>query len=504
MTSSTHATYSLKGVLTKTSLLTNRRLSLSSLTWAKEKLNDGRRIISKRQSDKLMDLIPGQLRPYSLQPSRLPFSMKTRKKNPSESSITSVKETGQLKNMSTNSNLQSAKQDYPLTTTWLLEPSEKVSTKPLLPESYTLTRNRTLLKTQLSRKDGTLSLLNLTEFIETMSKLSMNDQTNQWDDNRLLPTDSTKFMGEDINQDQHINEGTTKGTINPDMIRMPWMLMSSLWLSMRWVTKNEASTWRKDSASTANNLDTSLMTVPSQRTTWTHLSWLSQAKEHWIFQQPYLQSMKRQLHLCSTIQQSDVYSEEQQFIPKHEHNQETRATRNQQDDLRPHHWRMRWDVCDSRSRWRRERTKWEGFFLRRAESTTVSPTLNVYCTCSTIPGQIDNKLLNVPVTIMQNKRTSETSTVDTQALIDSGAEGEFIDQNYARTLGIKQTALKELIKVLNVDGTWNKWGIITHYMELDLLIENRIRWQWLYITGLGKQKIILGFTWLKEMNPDIN
>ena len=105
---------------------------------------------------------------------------------------------------------------------------------------------------------------------------------------------------------------------------------------------------------------------------------------------------------------------------------------------------------------------------------------------------------------MHNKRTSETSTVDTQALIDSGAEGKFIDQNYARTLGVKQTALKEPIKVLNVDGTWNKRGIITHYMELDLLIENRIKRQRLYITGLGKQKIILGFTWLKEMNPDIN
>ena len=105
---------------------------------------------------------------------------------------------------------------------------------------------------------------------------------------------------------------------------------------------------------------------------------------------------------------------------------------------------------------------------------------------------------------MQNERTGETSTVDTQALIDSGAEGEFIDQNYAWALEIKQTALKEPIKVLNVDGTRNKRGIITHYMELDLLIENRIKRQWLYITGLGKQKIILGFTWLKETNPDIN
>ena len=105
---------------------------------------------------------------------------------------------------------------------------------------------------------------------------------------------------------------------------------------------------------------------------------------------------------------------------------------------------------------------------------------------------------------MHNEKTSETSTVNTQALIDSGAKGKFIDQNSAQTLGIKQTALKEPIKVLNVDGTRNKWGIITHYTELDLLIENRIKRQQLYITGLGKQKIILGFTWLKEMNLDIN
>ena len=36
-------------------------------------------------------------------------------------------------------------------------------------------------------------------------------------------------------------------------------------------------------------------------------------------------------------------------------------------------------------------------------------------------------------------------------------------------------ALREPIKVLNVDGTRNKQGIITHYTELDLLIENRIK-----------------------------
>jgi hypothetical protein len=64
--------------------------------------------------------------------------------------------------------------------------------------------------------------------------------------------------------------------------------------------------------------------------------------------------------------------------------------------------------------------------------------------------------------------------------------------------------LEEPIKVLNVDGTRNKRGTITHFTEMDLQIGNRIRKQRLYITGLGKQKVILGFTWLRKANPDIN
>jgi hypothetical protein len=60
------------------------------------------------------------------------------------------------------------------------------------------------------------------------------------------------------------------------------------------------------------------------------------------------------------------------------------------------------------------------------------------------------------VTLIYEHGTSGILKVDNKALIDSGSEGEFIDQNFARSLGIKQTALKELIKVFNVDRTWNK------------------------------------------------
>ena len=55
-----------------------------------------------------------------------------------------------------------------------------------------------------------------------------------------------------------------------------------------------------------------------------------------------------------------------------------------------------------------------------------------------------------------------------------------------------------------MDGTPNKKGTITQYVELEFEIHERKRKHWLLITGLGNQQIILGFTWLKEMNPIID
>ena len=60
--------------------------------------------------------------------------------------------------------------------------------------------------------------------------------------------------------------------------------------------------------------------------------------------------------------------------------------------------------------------------------------------------------------------------------------------------------------VLNVDGTENKKGTIKDYVELNLKINRRKSLEQLLVmvTGLGKEKIILGFPWLTDHNPDIN
>ena len=60
------------------------------------------------------------------------------------------------------------------------------------------------------------------------------------------------------------------------------------------------------------------------------------------------------------------------------------------------------------------------------------------------------------------------------------------------------------MKALNVDGTENKRGTIKQYVDLTFTINGRPQTQQLFLTGLGKQKIILGSPWLQEQNPVIN
>jgi hypothetical protein len=51
---------------------------------------------------------------------------------------------------------------------------------------------------------------------------------------------------------------------------------------------------------------------------------------------------------------------------------------------------------------------------------------------------------------------TEKKNVETLGLVDSGAGGKFIDQNYAKKEGFKLHALETPIQAYNVDGTKNK------------------------------------------------
>jgi hypothetical protein len=67
----------------------------------------------------------------------------------------------------------------------------------------------------------------------------------------------------------------------------------------------------------------------------------------------------------------------------------------------------------------------------------------------------------------------------------------FIDQN--KNFNIND--LDEPVKAYNVDGTENKRGTINAYVNLEFSLGERKFKERFYVTGLGKQRIILGFPW---------
>ena len=128
---------------------------------------------------------------------------------------------------------------------------------------------------------------------------------------------------------------------------------------------------------------------------------------------------------------------------------------------------------------------------------SVSPSLNIY----SVDSLQDKHSLNIIISVNHNQNDT---TVETPVLIDSGAGGTFIDQNYVRKVGYKLTELETPVKAYNVEGTENKKGTIKNYVNLQFSLNGKEFQEQFYVTGLGKQKIILGLPWLRKHNPEIN
>jgi hypothetical protein len=78
----------------------------------------------------------------------------------------------------------------------------------------------------------------------------------------------------------------------------------------------------------------------------------------------------------------------------------------------------------------------------------------------------------------------------------------FIDQNFAKNFEINY--LDKLVKAYNVDRVENKQGTINAYVNLEFKLGDWKFNECFYVTGLGKQRIILGFPLLHKYNPIID
>ena len=65
----------------------------------------------------------------------------------------------------------------------------------------------------------------------------------------------------------------------------------------------------------------------------------------------------------------------------------------------------------------------------------------------------------LPISILSEK--NKERTIETKALLNTGAGGKFIDQNFILANSIRTQKLEKPITVYNMDGTKNKTGMIT-------------------------------------------
>jgi hypothetical protein len=97
---------------------------------------------------------------------------------------------------------------------------------------------------------------------------------------------------------------------------------------------------------------------------------------------------------------------------------------------------------------RRRRETWSGFLKRRTASTSAS---SIYIFSVHKPD--NNNSFHIDAII---ETPEKNEPIETQPLVDSGAGGIFMDQNYARKHGFNLTKLEYMITARNVDGTKNK------------------------------------------------
>src|ERR1700678_388210 len=108
--------------------------------------------------------------------------------------------------------------------------------------------------------------------------------------------------------------------------------------------------------------------------------------------------------------------------------------------------------------------------------------------------------ISIPIIL---KTIRGNKTVKTKVLLDTGAEGLFMDRDYAEEHDIVLQKLPNPITPSNVDGTLNHAGEITHFTWIQAKIDKRILLEKLWITDLGSSDVIFGFPWFKENNPQI-
>ncbi len=93
---------------------------------------------------------------------------------------------------------------------------------------------------------------------------------------------------------------------------------------------------------------------------------------------------------------------------------------------------------------------------------------------------------------------------DKRILVDSGATDNFIHPKFVRRLHMGTQKLERSMKIWNIDGSTNRAGQLTEYVDLLVKTGAREEKMRFLITDLGIEDVILGYPWLSTFKPQFS
>jgi len=94
--------------------------------------------------------------------------------------------------------------------------------------------------------------------------------------------------------------------------------------------------------------------------------------------------------------------------------------------------------------------------------------------------------------------------ITVEALLDSGATGLVMSSEFAKKKGFKLKKLERPMQVRNVDGSFNREGLIENTVEVNVYYKGHVERTEIDVIGGQKWEVILGMPWLARYNPEIN
>jgi len=115
-----------------------------------------------------------------------------------------------------------------------------------------------------------------------------------------------------------------------------------------------------------------------------------------------------------------------------------------------------------------------------------------------------DKILREVVVKIGLKQEEDKEGVVTETLLDSGATGLVMSEEFAKKHRFRRTKLERLVYVRNVDGMLNYTGPIVDIVEVEIFFKGHKERTSIDEIGGQKWSVILGMPWLACHNPEID